>query len=403
MHTSKWFRVNRWRYFIIFGFIVISLWMGYFISSSQNYYRTEGKDFFALWLAPKLLIEGKNPYNSLDWISAYDKYGANWVIDAKYLYPLPLAVILMPIGFLPLEYAAIIWIALGILAIMFSVYLVLHAWHTTWQYTYLIPIVIGIFLLRPVAETLRLGQLDWLILFFLVGGFYFWRRNDWLLGGMMIALSVLKPQIGGPILFFVSIWLLLRHRWSGIIGEGIAFFSIYIIGWSFNHAWIGEWLRYGTNKVEENACCTPTLWGFASMTCGFNLKCGFVLGIFLTILLSVFILFLLFRVQDNDSSFAIGLSIPAALLISPYLWTYSQIILILPILLITNILRQKKIAYLLVATFPLVIGLISSSIVYISIGIGVDTISSIVPAIILLILLLFNKNPIIHKEPSILV
>ena len=186
--------------------------------------------------------------------------------------------------------------------------------------------------------------------------------------------------------------MLLRHRWSGIIGEGIAFFSIYIIGWLFNHAWIGEWLRYGTNKVEENACCTPTLWGFASMTCGFNLKCGFVLGIFLTILLSVFILFLLFRVQDNDSSFVIGLSIPAALLISPYLWTYSQIILILPILLITNIMRQKKIAYLIVATFPLVIGLISSSIVYISIGIGVDTISSIVPLIVLIFFFLAYRQ-----------
>jgi len=387
----------KWKKFlIIFGLIIIALFAGYFIACSQNFYKTQGKDFFALWLAPKLLLLGKNPYNPIDWISAYEKFGAIWVMDARFLYPLPLAVLLVPIGALPVESAAVIWIALGILAILFTSCLLLSIWKNNWKYNQIIPIGIGIFLFRSVIETLRLGQLDWLILFFLAVGLIFWEKQNWLLGGIMFALTALKPQIGIPVILFLSIWLLQRHKWSGILGEGAVICSLFFIGWLFNHSWLQSWLASGSGKVGANICCTPTLWGFSSMISGFNLDIGLVIGISLTTILCILTFFLLYQIQPEDSEFAVGLSIPAALLVSPYLWTYSQIILVLPILLIVNDLTRNKFSYLISITFPLVIGLFSSAIVFVSIKVGVDTISSLVPLIIYLILIIMfhRKNKI---------
>jgi hypothetical protein len=385
VHRSNEFKWKK--ILIIFGLIIIALVAGYFIASSQNYYKTQGKDFFALWLAPKLLIIGKNPYNPIDWITAYGKFGANWVMDKGYLYPLPLAVLLVPIGVLPVEGAAVIWIALGILAVLFTSYLLLSIGKNNWKYNQIIPIGIGIFLFRSVLETLRLGQLDWLILVFLTVGLFFWEKQNWLLGGMVFALSVLKPQIGIPVILFLSIWLLQRHKWSGIIGEGAVLCSLFFIGWLYNHSWLQSWSATGSGKIGANICCTPTIWGFSSMISGFNLDIGLVLGILLTIFICILTFFLLYQIQPEDSKFAVGLSIPAALLVSPYLWTYSQIILVLSILLIVNNLRQNRFPYLITVTFPLIIGLLSSAIVIVSIKVGVDTISSLVPLIIYLILL----------------
>jgi hypothetical protein len=383
---------------IIFGLIIIAVLAGYFIASSQNFYKTQGKDFFALWLAPKLLLIGKNPYNPIDWISAYEKFGANWVMDKGYLYPLPLAVLMVPIGALPVEAAAVIWIAFGILAVLFTTYLLLSRWKNNWRYSQIIPIAIGIFLFRSVLETLRLGQLDWLILLFLAVGLMFWEKQNWLLGGMMFALTVLKPQIGIPLIIFLSIWLLQRHKWSVIIGEGAVLFSIFFIGWLFNHSWLDNWLASGSGKIRANICCTPTLWGFSSMISGFNLDIGLVFGVLLTTFLCILSFFLLYQIRPEDSKFAIGLSIPAALLVSPYIWTYSQIILLIPILIIVGNLQAIKSSYLIRVTFPLLVSLFSSLIVNLSIEIGVDTISALVPIMIFIILLWFFSRNFYHRD-----
>jgi hypothetical protein len=383
----------KWRkLLVIFVLIIIALLAGYLIASLQNFYKTQGKDFFALWLAPKLLLLGKNPYNTIDWISTYEKFGANWVMDQGYLYPLPLAVLMIPIGALSVEVAGVIWIALGILTVLFTTYFILSIRKDNWKYNQIIPVGIGIFLFRSVLETLRLGQLDWLILLFLAVGLIFWDKQNWLLGGIMFALTALKPQIGIPLIFFISIWLLQQRKWSGILGEGAVLCSLFFVGWLFNHSWLQSWLASGSGKIGANICCTPTLWGFSSMISGFNLDIGLVFGILLTVFLCILTFFLLYRIQSNDSRIAVGLSIPAALLISPYLWTYSHIILVLPILLIVNDFRQAGFPYLVFTTFPIIIGLLSSAIVFVSIKIGVDTISSLVPLIIYLMLLFVSHR-----------
>jgi hypothetical protein len=396
VHQSK---EIKWRkLLIILGLIIIALLAGYFIASSQNFYKTQGKDFFALWLAPKLLLLGKNPYNPTDWIPAYEKFGANWVMDQGYLYPLPLAVMLIPLGALSVESAAVIWIALGILAVLLTTYLILSMHKNNWKYSQIIPIVIGIFLFRSVVETLRLGQLDWLILVFLAVGLIFWEKQHWLLGGIMFALTALKPQIGIPLIFLISIWLLQQRKWSGILGEGAVLCSLFFVGWLFNHSWLQSWLASGSGKVGANICCTPTLWGFSSMISGFNLDIGLILGILLTTILCILTFFLLYQIRPEDSKFAVGLSIPTALLVSPYLWTYSQIILLIPILIIVGIIKDIKSPYLIGVTFPLFVSLFSSLIVNLSIEIGVDTISALVPIMIFIILLWFFSRNFYHRD-----
>lgn len=371
---------------IIVVVVIIIIVAAYLIAGSQDYFRANGSDFFSLWLAPRLLVEGKNPYNPQDWIPPHKFYGAHWIANPTYLYPLPLAILLVPLGLLPIETAAIIWVALNLAAILIAFTLILSIWGRKWAYKYLIPAFFGIFLFRAIAETLRLGQIDVMLLLCLAIGLNLWHKKKWFAGGLIIALIIIKPQIGVPLLGFLSFWLLCKRLWKPLAGEAITVILLFFAGWLINHSWVHAWIGIGSTKLEATYCCTPTIWGLAFLSCRFNFTCFLPLGVIFTAILAAIMLFVLYRIRLSDPTFAIGLSIPAALLISPYLWVYSQAILVIPILIIMVLLDEKRWPYLAVATFPLIIALFASAMVIVSIQVGIDVLSSIVPLSVLIML-----------------
>jgi len=371
---------------LLSGLLICILLAAYLIAASQHFYN-EGTDFVSFWLAPRLLLEGKDPYNPADWVTARGTYGAQQISEPTFLYPYPLAVLLLPLGLLPLNYAAVLWVALSILAILFIIQAVLSLWKDDWPITYLIPVIVGIFLFRAVAVLLYLGQIDWLILLCVVLGMLHWEKQKWAQGMMLISISIIKPQLGAPLLIFVSLWLILHRLWKAIIAGGITISALFLIGWLFDHGWLMRWLHIGGTKIESLVCCTPTIWGLSSLFCRFNMVCGVKLGIALASVLSVIMGVILVKRRDMGTRFLLGLLIPIALLVSPYLWTYSHISLLLPILVILGMLRHRKLPFMLVAPFPLYITLVSSGIVFLSIRVGVDVLSSLVPLVVFGLLL----------------
>jgi hypothetical protein len=392
-------RVVPWKVlFIIFG-VVFIIGAAYYIASSQNFYRESGQDFFALWLAPHLLLQGKNPYLPIDWMSGSLAEGVKSVTDAAFLYPLPLAVLLVPLGFLPLEYAAIAWISLGILTIIFtSIVTLFMLKQNHWTVSLVIPIFIGIFLLRSVLETLRIGQLDWLILLFLTIGLYFGEKQKWLIAGILIAFSMIKPQIGLPFVLLISFWLIIRKKWSGLIGEVLQLIVLYFIGFLVNPSWLIQWLSIGSQKIGSTICCTPTLWGLSSLICSFELSSALKMGTIVVILVCLLQLVIFFQIPGDRADIAFGFSIPVSLLISPYLWTYSHIILLIPILIIVRTLKERHYPFLITGPFPLYMALLSGAIVFISMKIGVDVVTSVVPIITFIVLFFLNYKQLYRRR-----
>ena len=386
--TPIWKRTLLW-----LGIILIIIAMAYLIASSQDFYRAKGKDFFSLWLAPRLILDGKNPYNPEDWVPAHTTFGAKWVSDSTFLYPLPVAVFLLPLGLVSLEYAAVLWVTLSILAILLAVSISLHNWRNFLSASYYLPILIGVFFFRPVTVTLWLGQIDGLILVLLALGQLQWQKQNWFIGSIIVTLSIIKPQIGFPLIAFLTVWLIIRRLWNAMLGVGITLFVFYMVGWLFDHYWLFQWIEISRSKNEPLFCCTPTIWGLGSALCNFNPGCGVVLGIIIALGLCSILLVLLAPIPTGEVKFVFGLSIPVALLVSPYLWTYSQISLLIPIMIIQDFLKNRQLPYLLVAPYTLYVALFTSGIVFLSIKIGVDVLSSLVPLVVFAMLILcFRYN-----------
>jgi alpha-1,2-mannosyltransferase len=313
--------------------------------------------------------------------------------DVFFIYPLPLAVVLLPLGLLPLEAAGIIWMGLSILAIILTIRFVLGWLHVQWPNSYFLPVVAGVFLFRPVAVTFYIHQIDAFILLCLASGVFLWKKGFWFWGGVLVSLTVLKPQVGAPLLIILGIWQILRGHLSALLGEGVTLLVLMVSGLAFDANWVGRWLSIGSDKVSVNYFSTPTVWGLSSFVCMPDLSCANILGTVLTIVISLLVLWIILSYRTREVDFVVGVVISGTLLISPYLWTYSQILLVIPILMITGALYHRKLPYLVTTTFPLLMALFSIGLVLIAELVGGDIMSSLVPITVwVLTLLIYHTD-----------
>ncbi|MDW8227745.1 MAG: hypothetical protein RMJ60_08105, partial [Anaerolineales bacterium] len=72
--------------------------------------RSANSDFFTFWLAARLVLEGYNPYLTDIWVGGHHLYGATWIPNQTFIYPLPVALLFLPLGALPLYWAYLLWV-----------------------------------------------------------------------------------------------------------------------------------------------------------------------------------------------------------------------------------------------------------------------------------------------------
>jgi hypothetical protein len=378
--------VKNHRLFLLLLLAAILLAASLFIARSRDFYRADGSDFFSLWLAPTLLLQGQDPYNPDTWIPAHDTFGARWISDPTFLYPLSLAVLLLPLGILSLDMAAWLWVFFSLTALLLVTRNLIVYWKPENIFPYFLPALAGILLFRPTFLTLLVGQMEILLLLCLVGVTCFWKRADWLAGGMLSSVVLVKPQIGLPLLGFSGLWLLARRRWTGLAGMGLGVLTLFALGEVFDLGWVGHWLAIGQDKVSGVFEYSPTLWGVAATICRRQSAGTLLLGGALVAVVVAAGMWIIARRGSMNPVEVMAVIIPVSLLVTPYLWAYTQVLLISPILLVMGSLYRRGLPYLLVATFPLAMAVLAFGLLFVAVGLGTDVWSAGVPLASLVLL-----------------
>jgi len=394
MYFHLWFQKSYRRVLTFSLPLMLILLVAFGLAKAQDFYRAEGRDFFSFWLGSHMLVSGESPYDPDAWRAGHEFYGGLKTSTASvraYGYQLPLAVLFAPLGLLPLEWAAVLSAAFSLMAVIFSLQLVLNTAGTPIALKYLLPTAAGVFLFRPVAVTLYLGQIDTIILFLICVSLWFWQRKQWFWGGFLLALTELKPNIGPPLLLFMGLWLLYQRKWKAILGIGAAGGALFGLGCFFDPEWVQHWLATLNGFVENRMGNTPTVWGFTNWLCSLNQACSMPISIITMIVLSLGLIAALLQIKSDQPQTAVGLIIPVVLMITPYLWVYSQSILLLPLLLSWQKLINFDVPYLLKASFFIFIDLFAIILVLGSISIGADVITILVPAVTIGIFLLVGR------------
>lgn len=328
--------VNRVLLLVLVGSVAYS------IAQARDFFRAPGSDFFAFWLAPHMLTHGISPYDSEAWRTGHIAHGGLHTSTASNrgcVYPLPLAVLNLPYGFMSLEWAAVLSTAISILALLSSVHLLLELGKKSsprvglLKLPFVAPVLVGVFLFRPVMTTIYLGQLDALILLTISGAVWLWSRGCWFAGGFLLAFSALRSNIGVPLIGLLGLWLMIHRRWRGCCGIASAAAFLIALGCAFDMNWIGHWSGALGGFMGRYMISTPTVWGVTAIGVGFNSSLSQTTALcVITALISCLIVFLS-RIKEDKPQLAAGITIPVVLMVVPYLWVYSQIILLVPLLL----------------------------------------------------------------------
>jgi hypothetical protein len=355
----------------------------------------EDNDFFSFWLGARMTWTGQNAYDSATWVSESYINGTQWMLNKVYLYPLPLATLMSPLGLLSLRVAYGVWIFMSMVGVTSALLLLVSLWGLPTAPLYLIPLFLGILLNRGFFTTVRNGQLGGMFLFFLALAVFFWMRGNWLAGGMAIGILLLKPSFGFSIVGLCGIWLLAQRHWSALGGIALAgFLMTGIVG--LNHpAWPVEFLDIAVQKTLSVLGYSPTLWGAAHLVCGDGpAACWETLGLDLSVVLGLATcMVLIVRRTQLRADIVVSLAICCALLVSPYLWAYDHILLILPLVVMAGRMAELKWPFLFTATWVLQMSFVSAILLMIAVARSTDEWSVILPGFCLVFLIvLFRKE-----------
>ena len=313
------------------------------IVGSMDYHHNDN-DFFTFWLAGHLVTQGGSPYDTAQWVAGYHQFEISLIPNPAFLYPIPLALLLAPLGLIPFHTAYIVWVTLTQVMILASLAVLLSLDANPRAKLFFIPLLAGIVLFRPTILTLTQGQVCGLFLFALVWIAFLWEKGKWFWGGFLLGLLALKPNLDLPILLLLAIWLLRRKRWTALFGTLVSGIFVLIAGLIYNPAWVVQYWHVGSNKLAGTFGGSPTVWGLGALICHNHATCTLTLGglAALLVLLGFFRIVLRSRATLQPVP-VLALAVTVTLLVTPYTWTYDQLLLILPAVGIT--LAMDKLVY----------------------------------------------------------
>lgn len=342
-------------------------------------------DFFTFWLAGHMVTVGGDPYSSQQWIAGHEEFGVTWIPNNAYVYPLPLSLLFAPLGLLSLKQAYIVWVAFSELMILAALVLLLFVGNGSTRLKYiLIPLLVGTVFFRPTILTLFNGQISGWLLLLMAGVVYLWSKGQWEWGSLLLPLSMLKPNLGAPLIFLLGLWLLFQKRFKSILvilAGGLVLLSV---GFLQDPHWVADYWGIGNTKLAQTFGGSPTVWGLAALTCPGHSTCALIPGSAAALLVVIGFLWLVLRSRAHLApQTVVGLAVSVTLLVIPYTWTYDQLLLIIPITVVTLAMDRMGYGFPFTATIFLGIDFLVVVLLFFDVLMKVEILNAIVPIVVL--------------------
>jgi hypothetical protein len=280
---------------------------------------------------------------------------------ARFPYPPWYALSTFYLGLLPAKAAATLWFEINLVMLFLSVSLLTDGWPGRWR---LLAFPLALFFF-PVLGALSVGQYDFPVLLGTSLLFYSLRKENVPLTVLGIVLLTFKPHIGGLILLFVLGWLIynqrnVRRRILRPLLVAVA--VLFLTGFIADPAWIISYPKMLLNYQSEgnvsdcSECASLPVWLSRGLLDG-SLTNALWIGVVLLLALLVVIYFL--RSYLNDHEIGLSVALLVTLLVSPYLYNYDFLLLLVPfvVLISRGNLVEKIVVILcyLLPTFALVL------------------------------------------------
>jgi hypothetical protein len=319
------------------------------------------RDWFTFWGGGHGVLIGANIYDSAVWAAITRDHGSTWFPNPIFIFAPPTAILFAPFAALRVDVAAFGWTWLSALFIALTVIII--AQHLHWQrWESFAPFLsLGLLFFLPALLTLLMGQISALVLILVVVAAVLWDRGAWLAGGLLLGITIVKPQPVAFLLPMLALWTIWHRRWRAlgglILSLGVSALATFALFPNF----ISEWQGAMLSKVGGVSARMPTVWGITADIFGATSLATWS-ALALIALVAAISVGLMERWRASTLELTSALLI-GSVIVSPYLWNYDQVVLIAPLIVALVRLDQRTrdariIAGLLFALDALAFGLL---------------------------------------------
>jgi hypothetical protein len=304
-------------------------------------------NFFTFWLPGHMVLNGQSPYDQTQYLAGHDEFNVTWRPNQIFPYPLPLSLLMVPLGMLPLATAFFVWQIVSQVIIGVTVYLLLGRGAPNTQKSMFLPLMIFLLFFGPVYLTLQLGTIGALALAIMAGALFLFQNEKSLAAGALLSLTILKPPQGLTILLLVGIWSLARKDWKAILGMALGGLGLLLVGMVQDPLWVVKFGSAGQAVMDRTLGIQSNVWSFAYLLCNGRSPCSPLLGGLAALTILGLGGLFLWRNQARLSAWeAFNVIIPLGFVSTIYLWEYDQLLYIIPIVWITCAILESWKSYL---------------------------------------------------------
>ena len=343
-------------------FTVIVLGVIFYLKAMQNYTHQDyaNSNFFKIWLAGHMMWTGESPYNSTQWLAEHNAFGVTWQPNETFLYPLPLAFFIAPLGLLSIGQAYIVWQIVSQIIIALTVFWLLRHWKGQAQRLLFLPLMIFLLFFGPVYLSLQIGSVGPLALAAILIAIFLLEHDQPIWAGMVLSLTLLKPPQGLTILILVGIWFLAHRDWKAIIGVTLGGIILLIAGMIRDPLWVIKFRGASALVLDQTLGFDSNVYSYAYLACNQNESCMWIAGTLGVIFMVAVGGYYLWRNHDQFTAWeAFNIIIPIGFVSTIYLWSYDQLPYVIPIVWIVGTLVERTKSYLHVFIFLVVLDVLS--------------------------------------------
>ena len=301
-----------------------------------------GSDFSALYYADLALVNGVHVYdipNMEALASSTTEIPEENFFMPRFPYPPWYMLSTFYLGLMPIQSAGALWFELNLVMLFLSVWFLTDGWNGRLR---LIAFPLALFFL-PVLGALSVGQYDFPALLGTSLLIYSLRKENVALTTLGAVLLTFKPHIGALILLSVLGWLIVsrnnfgRRAMRSIVISGVILSIASLIAdpkWFINYP--SMLLNYqGEGNVSScSECSSIPVWMSRWLFDG-SLKQAAVIAMVLLIALAV-LFWIIRKSLIRSPELLITSTLLVTLLISPYLYNYDFILLLIPFAVLIN-------------------------------------------------------------------
>jgi len=301
-----------------------------------------GSDFSALYYADLALVNGVHGYdipNMEALASSTTEIPEENFFMPRFPYPPWYMLSTFYLGLMPIQSAGALWFELNLVMLFLSVWFLTNGWNGRLR---LIAFPLALFFL-PVLGALSVGQYDFPALLGTSLLIYSLRKENVALTTLGVVLLTFKPHIGALILLSVLGWLIVsrsnfgKRAMRSILGTGVVIGIVSLIAdplWFINYPKMLLGYQDEGNVSSCSECSSVPVWLSRWLFDG-SLKQAAVIAMVLLIVLAV-LFWIIHKSLIKSPELLITSTLLTTLLVSPYLYNYDFILLLVPFVILVN-------------------------------------------------------------------